>query len=130
MDNLADLSRMLTEHLAAYPEDALKVLGAGEGAIRSTAFAPPAITIVPGHEDEDGEWVETTILNPRTGEADTLIVVDSFLRYTKASSGADFDVEAKVLHIDYDGCSDYDGLLYLAESDGLPVSLPEEWSEE
>ena len=130
MANLADLSRTLTEHLSAHPEDALEVLSAVEGVIRSAAFAPPAITIVPGHEDEEGEWIETTILNPRTGEADTLIAVDTSLRYTEACSDVDFDVKAKVLHIDYDGCSDYDGLVYLTESDQLPASLPEEWSEE
>ncbi|GAA1491580.1 hypothetical protein [Brachybacterium sacelli] len=124
MSTLAGLSQQITDH----PDDALAVLDAVETALRSEGFNPPAVTVVPAHEDDEGEWIETAVLNPRTGEEDSLVVVDVSQRFTSAEA-IDFDADTRILHLDYDDLADHDGLLYVTESDTLPVSLPEGWRE-
>lgn len=123
------LAQQIATHLATHPEDGLDLLNTTIGAIHSTAHVLPPVIVAPKHEGPEGELVETTILNPRTGVEDRLVAVDISLRFTPAASEADFDTSSRRLTIDYEEIGEHHALTYVTESDSLPVTLPEGWRE-
>lgn len=125
MSAFARLTSQITEHLNAHPENALRLYTAVVDAVRSAGAAAPAIEIRTGEDpDDDG----AIFFNPRSGEEDVLVAIDSSLRATEADADGIDPLEQRI-QIDYNDTSDYEGLLYVTASDVLPVSLPATWKE-
>lgn len=118
----------LGNHLASHPEDAYLLYDEAASMARDAAALAPEATIIEETYSEEGGVTPATVLNPRTGTPDTLVAVDISERHTELDE-VDIDGGAKTIHIEYDETADYHGLLYITESDQLPVSLPENWNE-
>lgn len=125
---LKAILKHLEDRLALQPELAYSAYNSILDIIRTSGENAPAVTIVPEtYTDEEGA-VDAQVINPRTGEVDTLISVDVGHRQTDLDEYG-INAENSSIHIEYDSGGHYDGLLYLTASDQLPVSLPEGWTE-
>lgn len=120
----------LTAALAEHPEDAYLAYGQVGAIVRDAGATAPAVRIVPGSTAPDGEETEAYFVNPRTGEEDNLVIVDVALEETSTDGDAEvIDAASSEIHIEYDYEADFEGLIYIMESDRRPVSLPAGWSE-
>lgn len=125
---LTAITDQLKQLLIAEPDLIYTALDAAQDAISEAADSAPAVTIVgERHTDEDG-LIDAHVINPRTGEIDTLVAVDTSIRHADLNAEG-IDAEESTLHIEYNGHADYEGQFYITESDNLVVSLPEGWSE-
>lgn len=79
--------------------------------------------------DGDDETDDVVIINPRTGEHDDLVAVDTAIRHTTAEDVCTEDLGHRQVRFMYDDGADFEGLLYITESDQLPVRLPAGWTE-
>ena len=116
----------LVQHLLQYPDDAYQLLDAVTSTVRDSHDAYPAVGLFPENQTDEGGWMPGRVINPRTGEEDTLIAVDSSVRRTELDSDSIGD---GTITFDYDSTEDYDGVMYITSSDQLPVRLPEGWTE-
>lgn len=119
----------LTEHIQQHPDDAHAILDAAAGAIQAAAPKYPEVLVRPRQYSSEIGWIEGSVINPLTGRDDTLIAVDSSTRETELDDEGINDKQG-VIHFEYGGSGDYNGVMYLTASDRMPVRLPEGWTEQ
>lgn len=125
---LTAITDQLKELLIAEPDLIYTAFDATRSAISDAADSAPEVTIVAEHYTDADGLIDAHVINPRTGQTDILVAVDTSIRHTDLDAEG-IDAEESILHIEYDGHADYEGQFYITESDNLVVSLPEGWSE-
>lgn len=125
---LTAITDQLKELLIDEPDLIYTALDDTQATISEAADSAPEVTIVGEHRTDEDGLIDAHVINPRTGEVDTLVAVDLSIRHTDLDPEG-IDAEESTLHIEYDGRADYEGQFYVTESDNLVVSLPEGWSE-
>ena len=120
--SIGQLRMIVTAYAQAHPEHRM-VIAEDLGATALDRVPLPAMRFE--HDDETGPH----FVNPRTGEPDDLQAVDQATRYTTMEPLDTDDAATRRVRFVYDGHADYNDICYVAESDGLPVSLPDGWRE-
>lgn len=72
---------------------------------------------------------EVLVINPRTGQPDRLVVVNSSIRHTMAEAIDPDDLTHQQVQFNCDGSGEFESLLHVTASDHLPVRLPAGWTE-
>ncbi|MBC9927282.1 hypothetical protein [Leucobacter sp. cx-169] len=127
-ERLAAIQGAMLAHLKQYPDDGYAMYAVGKNVAREAQHLYPELIVSPERTTDDEGWVAPQIINPRSGAEDTVICVHTSEAKTGLEEDEGFDFDTEQFSFNYGSPEDSHDLVYIMESDSLPVRLPAGWT--